>query len=251
MPCSSVASARRTSPGLIPSAPGLREVDLDLEVRTGWPAARRAGSRRRRHRTRAAAPWPPDGGGRLVLAEHADGERLVGARQHVQAVARDRVLAFLHRSDVLDLLRRVGGDAVAGAANAVHGVLDGGERRVVVGAGVDADPDLARVDVPDLVRSDCASHMGADVVDTGDVPQLTAELRREARHTRIRGPRLAVEPHQHVTILERRNHGRVHQRYGDERDHHTGTRGDQTGARVAHEARDRAVVARSEPPQDG
>ena len=87
MPCSSAASARRTSPGLMPCAPRLREVDLDLEVRL---ARRQLDTRVRDAVDPGHELLHPRGLAAqdvLLLAEHAHGERLVGAGQHVEAVA--------------------------------------------------------------------------------------------------------------------------------------------------------------------
>ena len=91
----------------------LVEVDLDLDVRLRRRAARHAGSttpstlgHQLPDPRRLAAQDV------LVLAEDPHDERLVRSGQHVEAVARDRVLALDQRPDVPDLLRRVGDDVV-------------------------------------------------------------------------------------------------------------------------------------------
>ena len=97
-------------------------------------------------------------------------------------------------------------------------VLDRGERLVVVGIRVDADPELAGVHVDDLVAGHRAANVGTDIATPG-TPQLAAELSGDTASSpgatsRMRPSRLDEQ----VAVLERREQRRVQQRHRGERD---------------------------------
>ena len=168
-PLTSVASARRTSPGLIPSLSGLGDVDLDLHVRLlgGLPDDRVDDAldlrHERPHLGRLAAEDVQ------VLAVHADDERVVGPGpgQHVEALARSGVRAFSESPDVADLLIRIGDHVALHVLRLGKHVLDRRDGRVVVGIGGEADPDLAGVNVDALVAADGAPDGRRDGLDSG------------------------------------------------------------------------------------
>ena len=121
--------------------------------------------------------------------------------------------------------------------------LDGGDCRLVVGLGIDGQPELTGVDADHLISSDRASEVSADVADSGHGPQLARRLVHHAGHRRMRGPRLPYPVDQQVPLLER---GQV--RLGEQRpdrnaDHHQDEGTDQRGTRSTDGPRKKRVVA--------
>jgi hypothetical protein len=229
--------------GLDPVPAGLGQIDLDLQRRL-------AGGQ--------LEPWIHDAvhlGHDLpdllglaaqhgqVLSEDAHDQRSVGSGEDVQAVAANRVVALVQRPDVADLLRRVGDDVALDAAHPAHRTLDRGDRRVVVGPGVDAHPHLAGVDVDDLIAGDGTSDVGADVVDARYRAQVAADRRGDLGHPRVRRPRRGVEADEDVAVLERRDQRRSQERERGEARHDAGGDGDERRSRPAREGRERPVVA--------
>ena len=141
----------------------------------------------------------PEGG--QVLAVDADDERVVGAGEHVEVVARDPLVGLAQRTDVPDPLRRIADDFAIDAARAVDHIVDRCHRRVVVGARVDADPELARVDVDHLVARHRPSNVGPYVVHARDRSQLAAQVGGDPGHPRVGRPGFAVETDQQVLSL--------------------------------------------------
>src|SRR4030095_12268866 len=97
-------------------------------------------------------------------------------------------LAVVDRAYVAQPLLLVGHDAAVEAGVAVDCALDGGARLAVVGVAVDLDPELARVDVDDLVARDGAADVAAHVLDAGHGAQLAAGPLHDAAHPPGAGP---------------------------------------------------------------
>src|SRR5204863_618830 len=80
------------------------------------------------------------------------------------------------RGRFLDLLFRVVGHVAGESRVPIHDLADPIDRAVVVGGGVDGQPQLAGVDPVRLVGRDGPADVGADIVYTRDRPQLGARL---------------------------------------------------------------------------
>ena len=183
---------------------------------------------------------------REVLPVNPDHQRLVGACQDVDVVAACRVVAFSERAHVTDALSRVGGDVVIHAACTVHHRLDRRERPLVVGVRLEADPELAGVDVHELVAGHCATDVGAHLVDPRDGAQLAAERRRDPSHPRVRRPGRRVEAHEHVAVLELRDRGCIQERHRGESDDRRDADDNQRRPRTSQEAPEGRPIARCE-----
>ena len=154
MPESSVAAGRRTSPGLMPYRWAAAQVDLDLRrsaAAIGELDARIGDAVDPRQQ-------PPH---RAACAEERRGPRRRrgrrasrSGRQHVEVGARRRRRLRRRGVDVADRCARRW-HAVRSRI-AVDDALDRGHGRVVVGVGVELHPELAGVDVDDLVTGDGA-----------------------------------------------------------------------------------------------
>ena len=70
------------------------------------------------------------------------------------------------------------------AGVALDDLPDGGERRLVIGTGIDADPNLPRFDVDDLISGHRTASMGCDTQDSGNLPQLVAGSGHDPVHLR-------------------------------------------------------------------
>ena len=213
-PASSVATVRRTSPGLMLNCWAFDQVDLDLQRRL------------QRNPLHGSICQAVNAGQQLlhliglgiehlaVLAVHPNDKFGVGAVQRGSAAL---VEVGLHRA----IQTRIAGDDL----------LHRGDGRVVIGGLIDADPDLGRVDVGDLIRLQGPPDPRADLADAGNGPQFGAGRRGDPGH---RGPCGAVRPvegDQQVGLPQRRHQRggqqRDHQRPGgddDQRDHHRGPR---------------------------
>ena len=71
--------------------------------------------------------------------------------------------------------------------------LDGGCRRVIVRRRIDADPQLGRADVDDLIALHGAPDMGADIADPWNGPQIAADPVRDPAHLRLRYAGRAIQ----------------------------------------------------------
>ena len=116
----------------------------------------------------------------------------------------------------------VGPDRAAQARIAGDRRPDAVERLVVVGVVGDGEPDLAGIDVDDLVGTDRPADVRADRRDAGQLPQFRGRDAGDAVHLGQRRARGRLEPDEHVAVLEA----------GQER---TGAQARQTGQDEAHE----------------
>src|SRR3989304_150962 len=101
-----------------------------------------------------------------------------------------RVLAVEAHGNVLiclceyvsDSLFRVGDHLTGESRGAVNHVPKGAHRIVIVGRGIDADPNLAGVDADDLVRGHGAANVPADVPDARDRLQFAGGRASDPAH---------------------------------------------------------------------
>src|SRR5881628_2586313 len=139
-----VAEARRTSPGLTPALPAASRSTLTCTCGSStWSSARRS-----------AMPRMP--------ASAAVTSRLLAqdvALRAVQAHDDRRARAGEHFAH---LVAQVGVHAALAARIALDGFPHRSQRLVVVRRGIDADPDLARIDADDLIAGHRAPDVRAD-----------------------------------------------------------------------------------------
>ncbi len=74
--------------------------------------------------------------------------------------------------DLVDPFVEVGQHVVIQARVAIDHLLDLGERLVVVGGGIDADPVLTEVRADDLLGQERLADVGPEVCDAGDRPEV-------------------------------------------------------------------------------
>ena len=170
---SSVAAARRTSPGLMPTRWALARSTSISNVGS-W---RRAVDGRVSETPSIAGRAP-----RLVrlrrMTARSEPKRDTGRRRPSAAA-----------STCCDPLLGIGEHRVLEAGIAVDDPLDGATGRAVVGRAIDVHPELAGVDVDDLVGQDGPPDVGTDVADPGQRPQLAAPPGGDPVHLRARRAR--------------------------------------------------------------
>ena len=120
-----------------------------------------------------------------VVALDADDERRAASRQHLP-----------------DPLLQVRLHVPVDPRVALDDLLHLGERLVVVGRRIDADPVLAEVDADHLVREQRLADVGAAVANARDRPKLLAGPDRDPRLLGPRRARLRQPVHQEVPLLE-------------------------------------------------
>ena len=124
--------------------------------------------------------------------------------QHVQVGAEQAHHDGLARTGehFADALLQVGLQVAVQPGVALHHLVDGVHRLVVVDLRVDADPVLAEVDAHHFVGGEGLADVSAEVAHAGDGAQFLAGPGGDAHHFRMRGVGLGHPMHQEVAFLE-------------------------------------------------
>src|SRR5215211_1287025 len=144
-----------------------------------------------------------------VLAVHAHDQVFVCPRQHL-----------------FDSLLREGQYVESETGIAFDRLPNRGDRRVVIGPRLDADPELRGIDVDRLIRCHGAPHMRADVAHPRNRLELTADLIRDPGHLRKRGTGRAARLNQELRLLEGGRERGSEEGQGREAGHDDGADGD-------------------------
>ncbi len=141
------------------------------------------------------------------------------------------------REHLSDAFLQIGLHIAVDARVAVHHLLNGVERRVVVGPGIDAHPVLGEINPDRLIRHQGAADVRAEVPHALDGPQLLAGLDRDPVHLRMGGAGLGQPVHQEVPLLERREQLFPELRHHDDAGQHYHADRHVGAPRPAHDSR--------------
>jgi len=122
---------------------------------------------------------------RQVLAVHAHDQGFAGPRQLLSQLC-------------LQIGQHFGRETWIAGDHFLHR----GHGGVIVGLGIDADPELAGIHIFPFVRQDGAPHIGAHVVDARNGPQLAARQRCDPAHGRMRSAGTTLPANHQVVLLE-------------------------------------------------
>ena len=219
--------------GLEALALGRGQVDLDLHLSfLGLPLdlqVRNAVDRRQRllHLLRRAAERRP------VRAVEADDDCVVGPGQHLP-----------------DALAQIRLNVPGQPGIPVDHSLDSRDRCLVIGLGIDGQPELTGVDADHLVSRHRAPQMGADVRHARHGTELARGLSHDAGHRRMRRAGDAHPVDHQGPLLERRQEGLTEQRPDGDTDRQQTHGGDEREAWGTNRPREKRVVAAPQPPDE-